>query len=86
MNIDLSDAKYRLRAMGDKAHKGEEVVIMKDGQPWLRLTPCPDYTSPHKSRAEPRDTLTEDEDCSLPEWAWLGRWCWPMSMSCALSV
>ena len=45
--VDISRAQsHRLRDMGDKAHQGEEVVIMRDGQPWLRLTPCPGYTPP----------------------------------------
>ena len=45
---------HHLPNMGDKAHQGEEVIIMRDGQPWLRLTPCPDYTPPPpvKSREE----------------------------------
>ena len=37
---------HHLLDMGDKAHQGEEVIIMRDGQPWLRLLPCPDYTPP----------------------------------------
>ena len=37
---------HQLSALGDQAHQGAEVVLMRDGQPWLRLTPCPDYTPP----------------------------------------
>ena len=45
--IDISRAQsHRLRDLGDKAHQGEEVIIMRDGQPWLRLTPCLGYTPP----------------------------------------
>lgn len=44
---------HHLSDLGDQAHQGEEVIIMRDGQPWLRLTPCPDYTPPPaKSRKE----------------------------------
>ena len=43
---------HQLAALGDQAHQGEEVVITRDGQPWLRLTPCPDYTPPP---AKPRE-------------------------------
>ncbi len=52
--VDVSRAQsYRILDLGDKAHQGEEVVIMRDGQPWLRLTPCPDYTPPpRKSQDE----------------------------------
>ena len=47
MEVDVSRAQsYRILEMGDKAHQGEEAIIMRDGQPWLRLTPCPDYTPP----------------------------------------
>ena len=47
MEMELSKVEnHYLRNMGDKAHQGEEVVIMRDGQPWLRLIPCPDYTPP----------------------------------------
>ena len=55
MEVDVSRAQsHRVREMGDKAHQGEEVIIMRDGQPWLRLLPCPDYTPPPpvKSREE----------------------------------
>ena len=45
---------HHLLDLGAAAHQGEEVVITRDGQPWLRLTPCPDYTPPPmpKSREE----------------------------------
>ena len=47
IEVDVSRAQsYRILEMGDKAHQGEEVIIMRDGQPWLRLLPCPDYTPP----------------------------------------
>ena len=70
MDIDVADAKYRLLAMGDQAHSGEDVVITKDGQPWLRLTPCTDYKPLPKLQSESRGSPPEDEDFSLPEWAW----------------
>lgn len=37
---------HHLLDLGDAAHQGEEAIIMRNGQPWLRLTPCPDYTPP----------------------------------------
>ena len=55
MEVDVSRAQsYRILEMGNAAHQGEEVIIMRDGQPWLRLLPCPDYTPPPpvKSREE----------------------------------
>lgn len=47
MKVDMRQVEnHHLLDMGDAAHQGEEVIIMRDGQPWLRLTPCPDYTPP----------------------------------------
>ena len=47
MKVNMRQVEnHHLLDMGDKAHQGEEVIIMRDGQPWLRLTPCPDYTPP----------------------------------------
>ena len=72
MRRDVSEIEqhYHFLEMGDKAHKGEEVVITRDGQPWLRLTPCPSYTPPtRKSREELRDEflakLSESEKKGL---------------------
>lgn len=67
--MDLSHAQsHRLRDMGDKAHQGEEVVIMRDGQPWLRLTPCPDYTPPPPPPPRSYDQLqTEWQAKMTPE-------------------
>ena len=46
---------HHLLDLGAAAHEGEEVIIIRDGQPWLRLTPCPDYTPPPvKPRGEYR--------------------------------
>lgn len=67
MEMELTKVEnHYLRDMGDKAHQGEEVVIMRDGQPWLRLTPCPDYTPPplkprSQLRDEFRDKMTPEE-------------------------
>lgn len=47
MKVNMRQVEnHHLLDMGDKAHQGEEVIIMRDGQPWLRLLPCPDYTPP----------------------------------------
>ena len=47
MEVDVSRAQsHRLLDLGDAAHQGEEAIIIRNGQPWLRLTPCPDYTPP----------------------------------------
>ena len=67
--VDVSRAQsHRIRDLGDKAHQGEEVVIMRDGQPWLRLAPCPDYTPPPPQPPKSYDQLqTEWQAKMTPE-------------------
>ena len=39
MQIDIDEAKSNLSKLGELAWKGEEIVIAKEGEPYLKLTP-----------------------------------------------
>ncbi len=39
MQIDMDDAKSQLASLGELAWQGEEVVLTKAGEPYLKLTP-----------------------------------------------
>jgi len=47
MQVNMHEAKSQLSKLGDKAWKGERVVIAKSGKPYLDLVP-------HKQSTEPR--------------------------------
>lgn len=39
MKVNMHEAKSQLSRLARRAWQGEEVVICKSGQPWLRLIP-----------------------------------------------
>ena len=39
MKVNMHDAKSQLSKLGKLAWEGEEIIIAKAGEPWLRLTP-----------------------------------------------
>ncbi len=39
MQININEAEKRLAELGELAWQGEEIVIAKDGKPYLTLTP-----------------------------------------------
>lgn len=47
--VNLYEAKTQLAALVDRAIKGEEIVIAKDGQPKARLVPVEPPKAEHKS-------------------------------------
>ena len=47
MQVNMHEAKSQLSKLGDKAWKGERVVIAKSGKPYLDLIP-------HQQSVEPR--------------------------------
>jgi prevent-host-death family protein len=67
-SVSLYEAKTQLSALVDRAAAGEEIVIMKSGQPMARLVPM-------ESRAHLRVpgqgkgawTVTADLDAPLPD-------------------
>jgi len=40
VKVNLEEAKLQLSRLGRLAWEGEEVVITRAGEPWLRLEPC----------------------------------------------
>ena len=42
MKVNMHEAKSQLSRLGKLAWKGEEIVIARSGEPWLRLTPYRD--------------------------------------------
>lgn len=47
MKVNMHEAKSQLSRLGCLAWEGEEIVIARSGEPWLRLTP-------YKERLEKR--------------------------------
>ena len=47
MQVNMHEAKSQLSRLGKLAWEGEEIVIARAGEPWLRLTP---YTEPLQER------------------------------------
>ncbi len=47
MKVNMHQAKSQLSRLGKQAWEGEEIVIARAGEPWLRLTP---YREHHKER------------------------------------
>ena len=39
MKVNMHEAKSQLSRLGKLAWEGEEIVIARSGEPWLRLTP-----------------------------------------------
>ena len=39
MKVNMHQAKSQLSRLGKLAWEGEEIVIARSGEPWLRLTP-----------------------------------------------
>ena len=51
MQVNMHEAKSQLSRLGERAWKGEDVVIAKAGKPYLRLVPY----KPEKQRRIPGD-------------------------------
>jgi len=39
MEVAIREAKNKLSALGNKAHRGERIVITRNGSPWFDLVP-----------------------------------------------
>ena len=60
MKVNMHEAKSQLSRLGKAAWEGEEIVIAKAGEPYLRLVP---YRA-QKTRRKPRGAEGTDLDCS----------------------
>ena len=60
MRISMEEAPAKLPELAQLAHSGGEVVITKDGQPYLRLVACEGY-KPQPRRPNPyRGTMSDE--------------------------
>ena len=60
MQVNMHEAKSQLSELGRLAWEGEEVVITRAGEPYLRLTP---YREPRKpGRLEAKIWIADDFD------------------------
>ena len=48
MRVNMHQAKSQLSRLATLAREGEEVVICKSGQPWVRLTPYRELIEPRR--------------------------------------
>lgn len=49
MKVNMHEAKSQLSKLGKLAWEGEEIVIARAGEAWLRLTPYREPLEPRKS-------------------------------------
>ena len=66
--VSLYDAKTHLSSLVDRAHMGDEIVIMKSGRPRARLVPMavvPVVRTPGRGKGAWR--VSADFDSPLPE-------------------
>ena len=48
MKINMHEAKSQLSRLGKLAWEGEEIVIARAGEPWLRLEPYREHVQPRQ--------------------------------------
>lgn len=66
--VSLYDAKTQLSALVDRAAAGEEIVIMKSGEPLARLVPMEDRRSLRiAGRGKGAWQVAADFDAPLPD-------------------
>ena len=72
MQVTLVEARFMLDELYKVAESGLEVVITKDGQPYMSLAACHPMAEPEgqhlKSRCELRKQLPPDSFGPLPGW------------------
>ncbi len=65
--VNLYEAKTHLSQLVDRAARGEEIVIAKNGIPLVRLTPAPFAGQPRKPAGVFKVTfMSDDFDDPLP--------------------
>ena len=68
--INIADAKTRLPELVERAARGEEIVIARNGHPRARLVPLPPARKRVAGKGAGRWQVSDDFDTPLPE-AWL---------------
>jgi len=70
--VNIHEARRRLSRLLDEAARGEEIVIVKAGRPYVRLTPCFPERAPRTLGGwEGRVRISEDFDRTPDEVAGL---------------
>jgi prevent-host-death family protein len=68
VNVNVYAAKTNLSRLLDRAERGEEVVIMRNGRPIAKLVPVTTPTKPRKlGTLKGRVRVSRDFDAPLPE-------------------
>ena len=63
MKVNMHEAKSQLSRLGKLAWKGEEIVIARAGEPWLRLEPYREHLKVRKlGGLEGQIWMSEDFD------------------------
>ena len=63
---NMHDAKTQLSRLAERAAKGEEIVIARNGRPLARLVPMPERKPRRLGFAKGLITIHEDFDDPLP--------------------
>ncbi len=61
MNVQIREVKAKLSKYGDLAHKGQRVVVSKNGVPWFDLVPHKTPKRTLKSLKGAKATITAGE-------------------------
>jgi len=68
MHVSVDDAKTNLSRLLDRAAKGEEVIITRDGRPIAKLVPATAVRKPRKLGVlKGRIRVPDDFDAPLPD-------------------
>jgi prevent-host-death family protein len=67
--VNIAEAKARLPELVERAARGEEIVIARNGEPRARLVPLPAVQKRVPGKGVGRWQVSEDFDAPLPaEW------------------
>ena len=67
MRIDASELPDDIVAMAGQAWTAHEVVILKDGQPWVKLVPHDAYNPPRRLGLLKGQYEVPDDFCDTPD-------------------
>jgi prevent-host-death family protein len=68
--VNIADAKARLPELVERAARGEEIVIARNGEPRARLVPLPAVRKRIPGKGAGQWKVSKDFDAPLPE-EWL---------------
>lgn len=65
--VNIADAKARLPELVERAARGEEIIIARNGEPRARLTPLPRTRKRVPGLGAGRWRVADDFDAPLPD-------------------